>query len=56
MPDDRLPVQVLFGQLPGSGVKGRPTDSWRTMLHKDLPALEVELKFNKLAHDRQAWR
>ena len=41
MPDERLPVQVLFGQLSGPGVKGRPRDSWRTVVHKDLSALKV---------------
>ena len=27
MPDEKLPVQVLFGQLSGPGVKGCPRDS-----------------------------
>ena len=56
MPDDRLPVQVLFGQLPGPGVRGRPRDSCRTVGHQDLSALRVELKRYKLAQNRQARR
>ena len=56
MPDEQLPVQVLFGQPPGPGVEGRPRDSWQTVVHKDLPALKVGLKRYKLALNRQAWR
>ena len=56
MPDERLPVQVLFGQLSGPGVKDRPRDSWRTVVHKDLSTLKVGLNWYKLAQDRQAWR
>ena len=26
MPDDKLPLQVLFERLPGPGVKGHPRD------------------------------
>ena len=29
MSDDRHPVQVLFGQLSGPGVKGRRQETWR---------------------------
>ena len=54
MADERLPVQVLFGQLPGPGVKGRPRGSWRTVVHKDLSALKAGLKRYKLAQNRQA--
>ena len=53
VPDERLPVQVLFGQLSGPGVKGRPRDSWRTVVHKDLSTLKVGLKWYKLAQNRQ---
>ena len=56
MPEERLPVQILFGQLPGPGVKGHPRDSWWTVVHKDLSALQVELMWYKLAQNRQAWR
>ena len=56
MPDESLPVQVLFGQLPGPGVKGCRRDAWRINVHKDLSALNVGLKWYKLAQNRQAWR
>ena len=39
---------VLFGQLSGPGVKGRPTDSWRTVVHKDLSTLKGGLKWYSL--------
>ena len=47
MPDDRLPVQVLFGQLASPGVKGGPRGSWRTVVHQDVSAQKVELKWYK---------
>ena len=56
MPDERLLVQVLFGQLSGPGVKGRPRDSWWPVVHKDSSTLHVRLKWYKLAQNRQAWR
>ena len=31
-------------------------DAWRIVVHKDLSAWEVELKWYKLAQNRQAWR
>ena len=33
-----------------------PRDSWRTVIHKDLRALRVELEWYRLAQDRLAWR
>ena len=56
MPDERLPVQVLFGQLSGPGVRGRPRELWRTVVHKDLSAVKVGIKRYKLTRYRQAWR
>ena len=54
MPDDKPPLHVQFGQLPGPGVKGRPRDSWQTVVQKHLRALKVELKRYKLCQNRQA--
>ena len=56
MSDERLPVQVLFGQLSGPGVKGCPRDSWRTVVRKDLSNFKVGLKWYELAQNRRAWR
>ena len=39
-----------------AGVKGRPRDSWWTVVHKDLSTLKAGLKWYKLARNRQAWR
>ena len=41
MPADRQPVQVLFGQLIGPGLRGRPRESWRSIVCRDLTVLEV---------------
>ena len=37
-------------------IRESPRDSWRTIVHKDLRALRVELKWYRLAQDRLAWR
>ena len=55
MPDDRQPVQVLFGQLLGPGVSGRPRESWRSIVLKDLTALKVA-RWYETVQDRLAWR
>ena len=55
MPDDRQPVQVLFGQPIGPGVRGRPREPWRSTVCRDLTALEVA-DWYRTAQDRLAWR
>ena len=55
MPDDRQPVQVLFGQLLGPGVRGCPRESCRSIVLKDLTALKVA-RWYETAQDRRAWR
>ena len=49
-------IQVTYVILSGPGVKDRPRDSWRTVVHKELSTLKVGLKWYKLAQNRQAWR
>ena len=53
MPDDRQPVQVLFGQL--TGARGRPRESRRSIVCTDLTALKVA-NWYRTAQDRLAWR
>lgn len=38
MSDDRQPVQVLFGQLIGPGIRGRRQYSWRSIVCRDVTA------------------
>ena len=52
----QMMLQVLFGQLLGLGIKGRPRDSWWTVVHKHLSAHQVEFTWYKITHDRTAWR
>ena len=40
MSDHRLAAPVLFEQVPGPGINGRPKDSWRTIVQKGLTASE----------------
>ena len=55
MSDDRQPVQVLFGELIGPGVRGRPQESWRSIVCRDLTALKVASWYST-AQDGVAWR
>ena len=55
MSDDRQPVQVLFGQLTGPGVRGRPRESWRSIVCRDATALKVA-SWYRIAQDTLAWR
>ena len=55
MSDDRQPVQVLFGQLIRPGVRGRPQESWRPIVCRDVTALKVA-SWYRIAQDRLAWR
>ena len=36
LPDDRLPVQFLFGQIHDLGFKGRPSESLSTLFAQGL--------------------
>ena len=56
MPEDRLPYKVLFGQLPGPGVRGRPRDSWKSIVLKDLTELNITSSWFGSTADRIAWR
>ena len=53
---DRQPVQVLFGQPLGPGVKGRPQYTWRSTVQRYLSVLGVALRQYRFAQDRLAQR
>ena len=56
MPVDRLPLKVLFSQLLGPGVRGRPRESWRSIVLSDLTELRIQNDWFTVASDRLAWR
>jgi len=56
MPEDRLPLKVLFGQLPGPGVRGRPRESWESIVQKDLTELNISSDWFSSTADRLVWR
>ena len=55
MEDERLPKQVVFGELrkkrPCHGVKKR----WRDQVSKDLEAIGLRDDWYQLSQDRQGW-
>ena len=55
MEDERLPKQVLFGELkkkrPCHGVKKR----WRDQVSKDLQAIKLKGDWYQLSQDRKGW-
>ena len=54
MSDDRLPMQLVFCQIQGTGARGRPMDSWNTIVCRVLANLGVA--FSLHIKDRIAWR
>ena len=56
MSDDRLPKKLLFGQMLGTGVRGRPVDSWNKIVCSDLLKLGVAYSWYRKVFDRTAWR
>ena len=55
MPDDRLPKQLLFGQMLDTGVRGRPMDSWSKIVRSDLLKLVAAYSWYRTVFDRFAW-
>ena len=56
MSQDRLPFQCMFGQLSGTKVKGKPRDTWQSIVYKDLSALRIQFNWFRSAQDRTGWR
>ena len=56
MSDDRLPKKLLFGQMLGTGVRGRPMDSWNKIVCSDLLKLGAAYSWYRTGFDRTAWR
>ena len=56
MSDTRLPKQLMFGQVQGKGARGRPMDSWNTIVCRDLASLGVAYSWHRKVEDRTAWR
>ena len=41
MNDDRLPKQLLFGTIEGTGRRGRPAKSWNDCVREDLESMRL---------------
>ena len=56
MSEDRLPLKVLFCQLQGTAPRGRPRESWKSVVLTDLAKLNLSSDWFQLSSDRLAWR
>ena len=55
MPDTRLPKKVLYGQVKGRGVVGRPRKIWNDVLLSDTHCLNIRRPHSD-AQNRSAWK
>ena len=56
MSDDRLPKQLLSGQMLGTGVRDWPMDSWNKIVCSDLLKLGAAYSWYRTGFDRAAWK
>ena len=55
MPDTRLPKKVLYGQVKGRGVVGRPREIWNDVLLSDTQSLKITRPHSD-AQNKSAWK
>ena len=55
MPEGRLPVQLLYGEIEGKGTAGRPKGRWRDMIEGDIKK-RGDIGWYDMATDRKLWR
>ena len=55
MPDTRLPKKVLYGQVKGKGVVGRPRKIWNDVLLSDTQRLNIRRPHTD-AQNKSAWK
>ena len=57
MPEDRLPKQTTKWNAEGSRRRGRPKDTWRRTIQREMRLKNLrEDDISNLAEDRTAWR
>jgi transcription elongation factor Elf1 len=55
MPDHRLPVQALYGELGGTRTKGGQHRRWKDCVQEDLKAVGLGDNWQQVASDRSQW-
>ena len=54
MPDDRVPKELLFGHMDGSGVRGR--SQWVDSVREHLNSAGLSQTWWRKSQDRAGWR
>ena len=52
MPNDRLPKKLLFGQVEGQRLRGRPRSRYNDVVLRDCQSYCISRPYNKDAQDR----
>lgn len=56
MGPERIPKQLLFGELVKTRPRHKPKKRWRDIVLADLKATDTEENWYEMAQDRKAWR
>ena len=56
MPDERLPMRVLFGHMDGSGFRGKSQKQWVDYVKEDLQFAGLSFTWWRKSQDRAGWR
>ncbi len=56
MDDSRLPLQLLFSSMPGTGAWGRPLKRWNDYVRDDLEIVGEPYNWWRKCKDRGLWR
>jgi len=55
MEKDRMPRKIFTQELEGTRRRGRPRESWKEEVKRDLQVLEVR-RWRELVTDRKKWK
>ncbi len=56
MSDTRLPLQLMFSTMSGTGSRGRPLKSWNDYIREDLEAIGMPYNWWRKCKNRDEWR
>ena len=56
MDNDRLPLQMMFCTMTGSGARGRSLKSWNEYVREDLAAIGHAYDWWEKCKDREQWK
>ncbi len=56
MGDTRLPLQLMFSSMLGTGTRGRPIKSWNDYVREDLDTIGMPYNWWRKCKNREDWR